>query len=105
MEKRKCNGENCSKDSSFLICPTCKKFGVKDLSKSYFCTQECFKNSYKSHKIMMHKLDDVCGIKEIIALSGFYSKEDLERVRTLEQLEKLQNDWTNNLCQQIEVLK
>lgn len=36
----------CSKPSK-LRCPTCLKMGLKD---SHFCSQDCFKESWKSHK-------------------------------------------------------
>lgn len=41
-----CEGSNCSKPSK-LQCPTCKKLG---LSPSFFCSQDCFKANWSSHK-------------------------------------------------------
>lgn len=102
-EKRKCNGNNCSNDA-FLICPTCTKIGLKDLSKSYFCTQECFKNNYKVHKNTMHQLDeDIARCKDMLVGSGLYSKEELKKVKTYDQLEKLQKDSLVKMQQQQQV--
>lgn len=43
-----CTTPNCNKPST-LQCPTCLKIGI---TGSYFCTQECFKSSWKDHKIV-----------------------------------------------------
>uniref|UniRef100_A0A7S0ZCV3 Methionine aminopeptidase n=1 Tax=Timspurckia oligopyrenoides TaxID=708627 RepID=A0A7S0ZCV3_9RHOD len=43
-----CATLDCSK-SATLRCPTCIKLGISD-SSSYFCSQECFKTSWKAHK-------------------------------------------------------
>lgn len=40
-----CDG--CGKEGAPMQCPTCKKNG---LPPSFFCTQDCFKNSWASHK-------------------------------------------------------
>ncbi|KLO18572.1 methionine aminopeptidase [Schizopora paradoxa] len=46
-----CQSEKClnSNPPSRLECPTCAKLGIKG---SFFCTQECFKAGWKSHKII-----------------------------------------------------
>ncbi|KAG7139695.1 Methionine aminopeptidase 1 like protein [Verticillium longisporum] len=49
--KRKCMGEDCSNDAGSLQCPTCLKVGIKD---SFFCSQDCFKKNWGTHK-SMHK--------------------------------------------------
>ena len=41
-----CETEGCAKPSK-LRCPTCVKLGIPG---SFFCSQECFKGSWKSHK-------------------------------------------------------
>lgn len=46
-----CTGQGCSKVSK-LTCPTCLKLGIKD---SYFCSQECFKGNWGSHKLLHKK--------------------------------------------------
>lgn len=43
-----CETPGCNAPAS-LQCPTCIKIGIKG---SFFCTQECFKGSWKSHKII-----------------------------------------------------
>lgn len=46
-----CSTEGCTKASN-LRCPTCKDLG---LAGGYFCSQECFKSSWATHK-MLHQL-------------------------------------------------
>lgn len=41
-----CETEGCGKQSK-LRCPTCVKLGIPG---SYFCSQDCFKGSWKTHK-------------------------------------------------------
>ncbi len=41
----RCSG--CIKGASSLRCPTCVKIGLPD---SFWCSQECFKASWSSHK-------------------------------------------------------
>ncbi|KAL5601248.1 hypothetical protein BROUX41_006046 [Berkeleyomyces rouxiae] len=48
---RKCSGTDCTADAGTLQCPTCIKLGIKD---TFFCSQECFKKSWSSHK-QVHK--------------------------------------------------
>lgn len=38
-------------NKKLLICPTCVKLGNKDLKLSTFCSQECFKSNWKTHKL------------------------------------------------------
>ncbi|RDA90371.1 hypothetical protein CP533_1016 [Ophiocordyceps camponoti-saundersi (nom. inval.)] len=45
--KKKCLGMDCQNDAGSLHCPTCLKLEIKD---SYFCSQDCFKKSWNSHK-------------------------------------------------------
>ncbi|OKL56457.1 Methionine aminopeptidase 1 [Talaromyces atroroseus] len=47
---RKCIGLECSNDAGSLQCPTCLKVGTD----SFFCSQDCFKRSWGSHKTI-HK--------------------------------------------------
>ncbi|KAH6665321.1 methionine aminopeptidase [Plectosphaerella plurivora] len=51
--KRKCLGADCPNDAGALQCPTCLKAGIKD---SFFCSQDCFKKNWTSHKAV-HKSD------------------------------------------------
>jgi len=46
-----CQTEKCLNNHppSRLECPTCHKLGIKG---SFFCTQDCFKSSWKTHKIV-----------------------------------------------------
>ena len=42
-----CASQGCDKPvTSGLACPNCKKLGLDN----YFCTQECFKKNYATHK-------------------------------------------------------
>eukprot|EP00066_Takifugu_rubripes_P010641 XP_003978621.1 PREDICTED: methionine aminopeptidase 1-like [Takifugu rubripes] len=49
--RRECETEGCSRDAK-LQCPTCIKLGIQG---SYFCSQECFKGSWASHKLLHKK--------------------------------------------------
>ncbi|ODV91745.1 hypothetical protein CANCADRAFT_75421 [Tortispora caseinolytica NRRL Y-17796] len=42
----KCSSINCENEASTLKCPICLKFGVT----SVFCSQDCFKKNWSSHK-------------------------------------------------------
>ncbi|XP_033330043.1 methionine aminopeptidase 1 [Megalopta genalis] len=46
-----CETAGCNTVAS-LRCPTCVKMGIQG---SYFCTQDCFKRSWKTHKVI-HKI-------------------------------------------------
>ncbi|CAB3361422.1 Hypothetical predicted protein [Cloeon dipterum] len=50
-ETRICESPGCKAESK-LQCPTCVKLGING---SYFCTQDCFKSNWKTHKVL-HKL-------------------------------------------------
>ncbi|EMR63141.1 Methionine aminopeptidase 1 [Eutypa lata] len=65
--KKKCLGIDCEKDAD-LQCPTCLKLGVND---SYFCSQDCFKKNWNTHKAM-HKT----GILHNIITPKVVSKPD-----------------------------
>ncbi|KAK5916362.1 hypothetical protein CgunFtcFv8_011354 [Champsocephalus gunnari] len=52
--RRECETEGCSEDAK-LQCPTCIKLGIPG---SYFCSQECFKGSWVSHKSVHKKAKD-----------------------------------------------
>jgi len=45
--KDKCLSDNCDKQAPTLQCPTCIKLGIPG---SFFCSQECFKENWSSHK-------------------------------------------------------
>ncbi|EPQ67265.1 Bgt-1118 [Blumeria graminis f. sp. tritici] len=47
--KRKCLGNNCQNAVGTLQCPTCLKLGKKEV---YFCSQDCFKQSWNTHKLL-----------------------------------------------------
>ncbi|KAH8779464.1 peptidase M24, structural domain-containing protein [Hyaloscypha sp. PMI_1271] len=49
--KRKCSGADCDNDAGSLQCPTCLKLDIKD---SFFCSQDCFKRNWGTHKAL-HK--------------------------------------------------
>lgn len=49
--EKKCLGEGCENEISTLQCPKCLTLGIKD---SYFCSQDCFKKNWNTHKAM-HK--------------------------------------------------
>ncbi|XP_065884830.1 methionine aminopeptidase 1-like isoform X2 [Dysidea avara] len=53
-----CETQDCNKPAK-LQCPTCLKQGIKG---SYFCSQDCFKGSWKVHKAI-HKQKDTTGAK------------------------------------------
>ncbi|KAH8596825.1 methionine aminopeptidase [Bisporella sp. PMI_857] len=50
--KRKCMGDDCDNDAGTLQCPTCLKLGQKE---SYFCSQDCFKRNWGTHKALHKK--------------------------------------------------
>ncbi|CAG8595256.1 9268_t:CDS:10 [Cetraspora pellucida] len=50
MSVQLCRGENCQNPSK-LQCPTCLKLNI---ISSYFCSQECFKKNWSTHKLI-HK--------------------------------------------------
>ncbi|KAF4170660.1 hypothetical protein CNMCM8694_004501 [Aspergillus lentulus] len=56
---KKCCGTDCDNDAGTLQCPTCLKLGVKG---SYFCSQECFKKNWTTHKALMHKTQNATGL-------------------------------------------
>lgn len=43
----KCDADGCSNSATTLNCPTCLK---NQLPPTYFCSQECFKKSWPTHK-------------------------------------------------------
>ncbi|KAI9894927.1 MAG: Methionine aminopeptidase 1 [Vezdaea aestivalis] len=47
---RTCVGDDCSNNASALQCPKCLALG----KESYFCSQDCFKRSWATHKTL-HK--------------------------------------------------
>ncbi|XP_014229744.1 methionine aminopeptidase 1 [Trichogramma pretiosum] len=51
VSSNKCDTPGCEKQAS-LQCPTCIKIGI---TGSFFCNQDCFKSSWKSHKLL-HQL-------------------------------------------------
>ncbi|KAJ4397726.1 Methionine aminopeptidase 1 [Gnomoniopsis smithogilvyi] len=55
--KRKCLSADCENDAGSLQCPTCLKLGLKD---SFFCSQDCFKKNWGTHKAM-HKTEKKTG--------------------------------------------
>ncbi|KAF1816866.1 putative methionine aminopeptidase, type I [Eremomyces bilateralis CBS 781.70] len=48
--KGPCSGNDCDKEAEDLQCPKCQSLGIE----SYFCTQECFKRNWGTHKAV-HK--------------------------------------------------
>jgi len=45
-------GDDCNNDAGSLQCPTCLKNGNKE---SYFCSQDCFKRNWGTHKALHPK--------------------------------------------------
>ncbi|XP_064416198.1 methionine aminopeptidase 1 isoform X2 [Latimeria chalumnae] len=54
VESRVCETEGCDSEAK-LQCPTCIKLGIQG---SYFCSQECFKGSWTTHKLLHKKAKD-----------------------------------------------
>lgn len=50
--KRKCLGADCDNDAGSLQCPKCLTLGMKD---AYFCSQDCFKRNWATHKTIHTK--------------------------------------------------
>ncbi|KFY73356.1 hypothetical protein V499_06556 [Pseudogymnoascus sp. VKM F-103] len=46
-QKRMCIGADCPNEAGTLQCPTCLKLDIKD---SFFCSQDCFKKNWSTHK-------------------------------------------------------
>ncbi|TNN60940.1 Methionine aminopeptidase 1 [Liparis tanakae] len=82
--RRECETEGCSKDAK-LQCPTCIKLGIDG---SYFCSQECFKGSWVSHKLLHKKAriseseQSLKGTSQIKILCP----EDIEGMRVVSKL-------------------
>ncbi|KAI1737466.1 putative methionine aminopeptidase, type I [Xylaria scruposa] len=55
MSKNKCSGTGCNNEAGSLQCPTCLKLL---LTQSYFCSQDCFKKNWSTHKAV-HKTRNV----------------------------------------------
>ncbi|KAI1701763.1 metallopeptidase family m24 domain-containing protein [Ditylenchus destructor] len=53
IEGKTCESENCGKAAK-LRCPTCIKLQLPD---AFFCSQECFKGTWPSHKLFMPSSD------------------------------------------------
>ncbi|KAH9897502.1 methionine aminopeptidase 1 [Xylariomycetidae sp. FL2044] len=51
MFDHKCSGKDCANEATSLQCPTCLKLG----KNSYFCSQDCFKKNWNTHKAV-HKI-------------------------------------------------
>eukprot|EP00737_Agarophyton_chilense_P000423 gb/GEZJ01000474.1/.p1 GENE.gb/GEZJ01000474.1/~~gb/GEZJ01000474.1/.p1 ORF type:complete len:386 (-),score=36.28 gb/GEZJ01000474.1/:912-2048(-) len=49
-----CASPNCRKEAA-LRCPTCVKLEIDLVADSYFCTQDCFRASWPSHKLLHQK--------------------------------------------------
>ncbi|XP_078063641.1 methionine aminopeptidase 1 isoform X1 [Mustelus asterias] len=49
--RRVCETDGCDKEAR-LQCPTCIKLGIQG---SFFCSQECFKGSWSTHKLLHKK--------------------------------------------------
>ncbi|KAK7953360.1 methionine aminopeptidase- type I [Apiospora saccharicola] len=51
MPEKRCSGVDCDKEAGSLQCPTCLN---QDIQGSYFCSQDCFKRNWATHKTV-HK--------------------------------------------------
>ncbi|KAL0267995.1 UNVERIFIED_CONTAM: hypothetical protein PYX00_010097 [Menopon gallinae] len=67
VDTRKCDTPGCNSDAK-LQCPTCIKLGIQG---SFFCSQDCFKGTWKTHKIL-HKIAKGPG-EEIPQGDGVYN--------------------------------
>uniref|UniRef100_A0A670KFK8 C6H2-type domain-containing protein n=1 Tax=Podarcis muralis TaxID=64176 RepID=A0A670KFK8_PODMU len=63
VEARVCETSGCSSEAK-LQCPTCIKLGIQG---SYFCSQECFKGSWATHKLLHKKAKDEKAKREVSA--------------------------------------
>ncbi|KAJ6668895.1 hypothetical protein lerEdw1_012382 [Lerista edwardsae] len=72
VEPRVCETAGCSSEAK-LQCPTCIKLGIQG---SYFCSQECFKGSWATHKLL-HKKANELGIT--VAFFCFAEDEKAKR--------------------------
>ncbi|OXB55860.1 hypothetical protein ASZ78_002971 [Callipepla squamata] len=61
VETRVCETAGCSSEAK-LQCPTCLKLGIQS---SYFCSQECFKGSWATHKLLHKKAKDEKAKREV----------------------------------------
>ncbi|KAM9699325.1 methionine aminopeptidase 1 isoform 2-T2 [Dama dama] len=61
VETRVCETDGCSSEAK-LQCPTCIKLGIQG---SYFCSQECFKGSWATHKLLHKKAKDEKAKREV----------------------------------------
>ncbi|KAL8292288.1 hypothetical protein RQP46_001754 [Phenoliferia psychrophenolica] len=65
---------NCGKPANrALTCPKCKELGFRD---SVFCSNECFKDNYKTHKAMHKKADAPCDVYPEGTVDPFIGKKD-----------------------------
>ncbi|XP_019782011.1 methionine aminopeptidase 1 isoform X2 [Orcinus orca] len=63
VETRVCETDGCSSEAK-LQCPTCIKLGIQG---SYFCSQECFKGSWATHKLLHKKAKDEKAKRESVS--------------------------------------
>ncbi|OBT85945.1 methionyl aminopeptidase [Pseudogymnoascus sp. 03VT05] len=68
-QKRMCIGADCPNEAGTLQCPTCLKLDIKD---SFFCSQDCFKKNWSTHKTA-HKSSNF--LRNLI-VPGVVSKPD-----------------------------
>ncbi|CAI9564314.1 unnamed protein product [Staurois parvus] len=61
VESRVCETADCTSEAK-LQCPTCIKLGIQG---SYFCSQECFRGSWATHKLLHKKAKDDKGKREV----------------------------------------
>ncbi|CAG8817129.1 15260_t:CDS:2, partial [Dentiscutata erythropus] len=57
-----CRGQDCTNPSK-LQCPTCLKLNI---ISSYFCSQECFKKNWSTHKLLHKTNTPTTGIETYI---------------------------------------
>jgi len=50
-KKHFCSGNGCTKDNASFLCPKCNEKGIS----TFFCSQECFKLNYSTHKTIHKK--------------------------------------------------
>ncbi|XP_055381240.1 methionine aminopeptidase 1 [Condylostylus longicornis] len=67
--EHKCETPNCEKRAT-LQCPTCLKIGILG---SYFCSQDCFKGYWKTHKALHGIAQGEGKLKNKNSISGEYN--------------------------------
>ncbi|CAJ0762297.1 14564_t:CDS:2, partial [Entrophospora sp. SA101] len=83
VQQQFCKGEDCNKPAK-LQCPTCLKAKI---SGSYFCSQDCFKKNWSTHKSIHQTIPKGISISEQSSRStttiAVLNNEEIEAMRIL----------------------